>query len=157
MDTLTPSARSLNMSQIRGHDTAPERVVRSFLHRQGFRFRLHAKNLPGTPDIVLAKYRCVVLVHGCFWHRHRGCQFAYTPKSRQEFWENKFNANKTRDLRVHRALLRLGWRVITVWECETKSSRSLTQKLLPLVSGRSQRARDQARSIDDSYRSPRSE
>lgn len=155
MDTLTPSSRSWNMSRIRGSDTMPERVVRSFLHKEGFRFRLHAKRLPGTPDIVLPKYRCVVLVHGCFWHRHRGCQYAYTPKSRQAFWLSKFKANKARDLRVLRALRTLGWRVIIVWECETKSLHSLKQRVLPLLKHSSPRLGDRAEVIDDSYRSPR--
>lgn len=143
------------MSRIRGCDTMPERVVRSFLHKEGFRFRLHAKRLPGTPDIVLPKYRCVVLVHGCFWHRHRGCQYAYTPKSRQVFWLSKFKANKARDLRVLRALRKLGWRVIIVWECETKNLYSLKQRVLPLLKHSSPRLGERAEVIDDSYRSPR--
>ena len=117
-DRLSRERRSWNMSRIRGKDTAPERLVRSALHRAGYRFRLHPKALPGHPDIVLPKYRTVVLVHGCFWHRHKGCRFAYTPKSRTAFWNAKFDANVERDRRTARELRRLGWKVVTVWECE---------------------------------------
>ena len=106
------------MSRIRGKDTCPEKQVRSALHRAGYRFRLHRKDLPGHPDIVLPKYRTVVFVHGCFWHRHKGCRFAYTPKSRTAFWNEKFQDNIKRDCRNARALRTLGWRVVTVWECE---------------------------------------
>lgn len=106
------------MAAIRGKDTKPEVIVRSFLHRLGFRFRLHGRDLPGRPDIVLPKYRTVVEVRGCFWHRHEGCPFAYTPKSNREFWESKLNGNRERDRRNLRELARLGWRVIEVWECE---------------------------------------
>lgn len=117
-DRLTPDRRSWNMSRIRGRDTAPENLVRSTLHRAGYRFRLHRRDLPGRPDIVLSKYRTVVFVHGCFWHRHAGCRFAYTPKSRVDFWTAKFHANVERDRRNAFALRRLGWRVVTVWECD---------------------------------------
>ena len=90
MDQLTAEHRSWNMSRIRSKDTAPERIVRSLLHRMGYRFRLHRQGLPGRPDIVLPGRRTVVMVHGCYWHRHLGCRLAYTPKSNQEFWETKF-------------------------------------------------------------------
>lgn len=106
------------MSRIRGKDTAPERLVRSALHRAGYRFRLHSKTLPGRPDLVMPKYRIVVFVHGCFWHRHRGCRFAYTPKSQTVFWNAKFDSNVARDRRNARELRTLGWIVVTVWECE---------------------------------------
>jgi DNA mismatch endonuclease (patch repair protein) len=106
------------MSRIRSRDTAPEKIVRSTLHRAGYRFRLHSKNLPGCPDIALPKHRTVVFVHGCFWHRHRHCRFAYTPKSRSDFWEAKFRSNVERDRRKTRELRRLGWQVVTIWECE---------------------------------------
>jgi DNA mismatch endonuclease (patch repair protein) len=96
----------------------PERLVRSALHRVGYRFRLHRKNLPGKPDIVLPKHRTVVFVHGCFWHRHKGCRCAYTPKSRVAFWSAKFESNVERDRRNAREHRRLGWKVVTVWECE---------------------------------------
>ena len=117
-DIVDPRTRSAMMAAIRGKDTKPEVIVRSFLHRLGFRFRLHGRDLPGRPDIVLPKYRTVVEVRGCFWHRHEGCPFAYTPKSNREFWESKLNGNRERDRRNLRDLARLGWRVIEVWECE---------------------------------------
>src|SRR5688572_20880875 len=104
MDRLSKQRRSWNMSRIRGKDTRPERAVRSILHRLGYRFRLHCKSLPGRPDVVLARYRTVVLVHGCFWHRHSKCQYAFTPKSRSEFWSDKFAANVARDRRIARTL-----------------------------------------------------
>lgn len=108
----------MNMSRIKGKDTKPERKVRSWLHQHGFRFRLHKKDLPGTPDISLPKYKTVIFVHGCFWHRHAGCKFAYTPKSRIEFWDNKFRSTIERDLKKIKALEASGWRVLVVWECE---------------------------------------
>ncbi len=117
-DRIPPEHRSWNMSRIRGRDTKPEVLVRSLLHRMGYRFRLHRTDLPGKPDIVLPKYRTIVLVHGCFWHRHRNCRFAYTPKSRMEFWNAKFARNVERDLDVRRQLRKLGWKVVVVWECQ---------------------------------------
>lgn len=128
-DRLTPEARSWNMSRIGAKNTAPEKVVRSLLHRMGYRFRLHSERLPGKPDIVLPKFRSVIFVHGCYWHRHRDCPYAYTPKSRVDFWDEKFAANVARDVRTKRALRVLGWNVLTVWECETKNAASLTTKL----------------------------
>src|SRR5690349_16298349 len=98
-DIVDAATRSRMMSGIRGINTGPERLVRSFLHRAGLRFRLHARNLPGKPDIVLPKHHTVVLVHGCFWHRHRNCRYAYTPKSRLDFWQRKFESNVARDSR----------------------------------------------------------
>jgi DNA mismatch endonuclease, patch repair protein len=118
-DTLSPEKRSWNMSRIRSKDTGPERMVRSLLHHMGYRFSLQRKDLPGCPDIVLPKYRTVVLVHGCFFHRHHGCRMAYTPKSRQVFWLKKLDENTARDKRVVSELQSLGWRVIVVWECQT--------------------------------------
>jgi len=117
-DTLTPQKRSWNMSRIRSRDTKPEMVVRRLLHSLGHRYRLHRKGLPGKPDIVLPKYRTVIFVHGCFWHRHPGCKYAYTPKSRLEFWNKKFDENVRRDRENKKALRKLGWKVIVVWECE---------------------------------------
>jgi len=132
-DTLSEEKRSWNMSRIRGKDTKPEIAVRSLLHRLGYRFRLHVRNLPGTPDIVLPKYRTVVLVHGCFWHRHPCCRFAYTPKSRVSFWTEKFRRNTERDQEIERELVSLGWNVVTVWECEVADSDLLQQRLLRLL------------------------
>ena len=105
------------MAAVGQKDTKPEIVLRRLLHRAGFRFRLHRRDLPGRPDLVLAKYRAVVFVHGCFWHRHPGCRRASTPQTRREFWEAKFATNVARDERVSDALTADGWRVFTVWEC----------------------------------------
>lgn len=129
MDRISKEHRSWNMSRIRGRDTKPEKVVRSMLHRMGYRFRLHRRDLPGRPDIVLPKYRTVIFVHGCFWHRHGGCLFAYTPKSRREFWQQKFRANRLRDRRSDAALTRLGWRVLVIWECETQGAKALAVRM----------------------------
>jgi DNA mismatch endonuclease (patch repair protein) len=122
VDTLTPAQRSAVMARIRGKDTAPELAVRSLLRRMGYRFRVHRRDLPGSPDIVLSGRGVVVFVHGCFWHRHRGCRHAATPASRARFWRLKFERNVERDARNRVALRRLGWRVITVWECEISGS-----------------------------------
>ena len=113
------------MSGIRGRNTRPERLVRSFLHRQGLRFVLHDRRLPGRPDIVLPRFRSVVLVHGCFWHRHAACRFAYKPKSNRPFWSQKFRGTVQRDLRNTKALRRLGWKVHVVWECQITEKRLL--------------------------------
>lgn len=128
-DIVDPETRSAMMSGIRGKNTKPEILVRRFLHRLGFRFQLHRRDLPGRPDIVLPKYRTVVEVRGCFWHRHEGCPYAYTPKSNREFWETKLNGNQERDRRNLRELKKLGWRVIEVWECELMDD--LTLQTLP--------------------------
>ncbi|MBT6053390.1 MAG: DNA mismatch endonuclease Vsr [Candidatus Scalindua sp.] len=121
MDILTREKRSWNMSRIKGKDTKPEKIVRSALHKEGFRFRLNRKDLPGKPDIVLPKYKSVILVHGCFWHRHPRCKFAYNPKSREKFWQKKFSDNVERDKAVKKELRKIGWKVIVVWECELKN------------------------------------
>ena len=118
MDRLTPEKRSWNMSRIKSKDTTPERIVRSFLHRNGFRFRLHVKDLPGKPDIVLPKYKTVIEIRGCYWHRHEGCKDAATPSSNTDFWQKKFSENIARDKRTEQELKALGWNVIVVWECE---------------------------------------
>jgi DNA mismatch endonuclease, patch repair protein len=136
VDRLTPERRSWNMGRIRGGDTAPERVVRSTLHALGLRFRLHRRDLPGRPDIVMSRWNTVVFVHGCFWHRHEGCRYAYTPKSRVEFWNAKFAGNVERDARAAATLRRKGWRVITVWECETASEAALKRRMQRLFAGR---------------------
>lgn len=117
------------MSRVRGSDTKPERRVRSLLHRLGYRFRLHRKDLPGTPDIVLPKYRTVVFVHGCYWHRHPGCKRASTPQTNREKWERKFENNVERDGRNQEELEALGWRVVVVWECETRDEIALAKRL----------------------------
>lgn len=117
MDTLTKEQRSWVMSRIRGRDTAIEVRLRSALHRMGFRFRKNVRGLPGTPDIVLPKYKTVVFVHGCFWHRHANCKRATMPKSRVAFWRKKFERNIVNDRQHLRDLRKAGWRVVTVWEC----------------------------------------
>lgn len=120
-DTISQRRRSWNMSRIRGCNTAPEIRVRSLLHGMGYRFRVHRRDLPGRPDVVLPKYRTAIFVHGCFWHRHAKCRMAYTPKSRSAFWTAKFRENTARDHLQTRALRRLGWNVVVIWECQTKS------------------------------------
>ena len=120
MDTLSSEKRSWNMSRIRGANTKPEFAVRSMLHRMGYRFRIANRTLPGKPDIVLPKYSAVIFVHGCFWHRHQGCKYAYTPKSRSDFWGQKFEGNVMRDKNNLSLLRKAGWLPIVVWECEIK-------------------------------------
>ena len=122
MDRISPEKRSWNMSQIRSNDTTPELMVRSFLHRHGFRFRLHVKKLPGHPDIVLPKYKTVIEVRGCFWHQHKGCKVAHVPASNTSFWKKKFLRNIERDKKNEVALKKLGWHVIIVWECKIKQT-----------------------------------
>lgn len=117
------------MSKIGPRDTKPELAVRSLLHRLGYRFRLHRKDLPGTPDLVLPRYGVAIFVHGCFWHGHR-CKTGKMPKSRTEYWGPKIEANKARDARKARQLRRLGWRVIAIWECELKHPDRLARKLV---------------------------
>lgn len=121
-DYLSKERRSWNMSRIRGFDTAPERKLRSCLHKLGFRFRVHEKKLPGKPDVVLSKYRTVIFVHGCFWHRHDGCKHAATPKSNESFWLEKFRGTLERDKRNSEALKKLGWQVLIAWECEINTN-----------------------------------
>jgi DNA mismatch endonuclease (patch repair protein) len=133
VDRISQKHRSWNMSRIRGRDTAPELRVRSLLHRLGFRFRLHPQTLPGKPDIVLAKHRTIVLVHGCFWHRHAGCRYAYRPKSNVVFWNRKFSQNQARDEQLVKELRSLGWRTIVVWECQTHRPAALKDRLRRLL------------------------
>jgi DNA mismatch endonuclease (patch repair protein) len=128
-DRLTKARRSWNMSRIRGKDTTPEKVVRSLLHRMGYRFRLHGKKLPGRPDIVLAKHKTVIYVHGCFWHRHRGCKNCTTPTHRRKWWLRKLEGNAARDRVTRRTLRELGWRSVVVWECETERLEHLEIRL----------------------------
>lgn len=129
VDVLTKKHRSWNMGRVRGKDTKPELLVRSVLHRNGYRFRLHAKGLPGKPDIVLAKHHTVVFVHGCFWHRHKRCPDATVPKSRTEFWVQKFADNVKRDAKNQTVLRKLGWTILIVWECETTKPDRLAIRL----------------------------
>lgn len=117
VDIVGKATRSRMMAGIRGRNTKPERVLRRALHARGFRYRLHAKSVAGRPDLVLPRYRAVVFVHGCFWHRHERCRYATTPATRPEFWQAKFAANVARDIAVRDSLLESGWRVATAWEC----------------------------------------
>ena len=132
-DIVNNKRRSEMMAGIRGRDTAPERAVRRVAHRMGLRFRLHRKDLPGRPDLVFPKRRLVVLVHGCFWHRHQGCKYAYAPKSRVSFWTEKFATTIARDQRQEAALRALGWRVLVIWECETRDETAVEVKLAALI------------------------
>lgn len=116
-DIVDTATRSRWMSGIGPKNTDPERILRNALHARGLRFRIHVATLPGTPDIVLPRFRAAVQVHGCFWHRHKGCRYATTPSTRPEFWEEKFSRTVARDKLKEDALLALGWRVATVWEC----------------------------------------
>lgn len=120
MDTLTPKDRGERMGRIRPKDTTPEVAVRTFVHTLGFRYRLHDRSLPGCPDLVFTARRKVIFVHGCFWHRHNRCAMARLPKSRLDFWLPKLEGNKRRDARKRRALTRLGWSSLVIWECELR-------------------------------------
>ena len=119
-DTFSRAQRSAVMARIKSRDTGPEKAVRSMLHRLGYRFRLHRKDLPGTPDIVLPSRAAVIFVHGCFWHRHGGCKLAKLPSANPDFWRKKLDGNVDRDRKAVEALILLGWRVLTVWECAIK-------------------------------------
>lgn len=132
-DRITREHRSWNMSRIRSKNTKPERIVRSLLHRLGYRFRLNVKKLPGKPDIVLSKYRTVILVHGCYWHRHKNCKYAYNPKTKKKFWQQKFEANVTRDRQVRQKLRALGWKTTVIWQCQTKDTEKIRKYLAGLL------------------------
>lgn|SRR6185503_2791175 len=127
VDIVSKATRSRMMSGIRGKHTKPELLVRKFFHRCGLRYLLHDPRLPGKPDLVLPRFRVVVNVHGCFWHQHRGCRFAYMPASNRSFWRDKLQGNVLRDRRIDRQLRRMGWRVFTLWECEVEDARRLTR------------------------------
>jgi DNA mismatch endonuclease (patch repair protein) len=129
MDIVDRDTRSRMMSRIRNRDTEPEMTVRRELYRMGIRYRLHNGKLPGRPDIIISRLRTVIFVHGCFWHRHPGCRLAYTPKSNIEFWQRKLTGNAVRDANNHARLTELGWRVIVIWECETRNRNTLGQRL----------------------------
>jgi DNA mismatch endonuclease (patch repair protein) len=130
VDHISPERRSWLMSRVLGKHTSPEMRVRRAAHALGLRFRLHRKDLPGKPDLVFRKHGIVLFVHGCFWHRHPNCPKASTPKSRTEYWREKFASNCERDARAYTALAELGWKVEIIWECETKNREILTRRLL---------------------------
>jgi len=123
------------MSSIRGSNTRPEVVVRSYLHRAGLRFRLHVNDLPGRPDLVFPRFRAALFVHGCFWHRHKACRFTTTPATRPEFWQEKFRQNVARDRRAAALLRSAGWRVFTIWECEVDNEEVLDRLFFCITSG----------------------
>lgn len=125
MDKLTSQERSKNMAAVKGKNTTPEIRVRRMLHKMGYRFRLHRKDLPGKPDIVLTKYRLCIFVHGCFWHQHPGCKRATIPEFNHEFWLTKFQGTLKRDERAEKELREQGWHVCVIWECETKKEEFL--------------------------------
>ena len=129
MDTLTPCQRSRNMSRIRSKNTKPEMVVRKWLHKNGYRFRLHRIDLPGKPDIVLPRHKTAIFVNGCFWHQHQGCRRATLPKSNQAYWIPKLQRNVNRFEGTLRQLEELGWKVIVIWECETRKIGMLSSRL----------------------------
>jgi len=129
MDTLSARQRSERMALVRGKDTKPEMVVRRLVHRLGYRYALHRRDLPGTPDMVFPARGKVIFVHGCFWHRHEGCALARLPKSRGEFWLPKLEGNARRDARKVRALRRQGWGVMTIWECQAGDTAWLANRI----------------------------
>jgi len=129
MDRISKGHRSWNMSRIKSGNTKPEIVVRSLLHNMGYRFRLHRKDLPGKPDIVLPRYNSVIFVHGCFWHRHKGCKNATSPKTKKIFWREKFIANVERDRKVQKELKSLGWSIQIIWECELSDPEEVRKSL----------------------------
>ena len=133
-DNHTAEQRSRNMSAIRGTNTEPEKIVRAFLHKKGYRFRLHQKDLPGKPDIVLKKYRTIIEVRGCFWHRHPGCKYTTTPRSNKEYWESKFKTNIERDQKNFQKLLNMNWKVIIIWECELRHNEGKLDEIIQVLS-----------------------
>lgn len=134
-DHLSPERRSANMARIRSRDTAPEMAVRKLLHARGYRYRLHDRRLPGTPDLSFPGRRSAILIHGCYWHRHPGCRFARVPGTRTDFWLKKFAGNVDRDARVIEQLTGQGWRVLVVWSCETAAGERLAAKLTDFLDG----------------------
>lgn len=129
MDRLSPSQRSMLMARVRGKNTGPELRVRSAAHAMGLRFRLHRRDLKGTPDLVFPKYNVAIFVHGCFWHQHRGCKRASMPQNREGFWRAKLRKNVERDIETRSQLRSAGWRVETIWECETKDPSTIRKHL----------------------------
>ncbi|AZO84216.1 very short patch repair endonuclease [Stutzerimonas stutzeri] len=127
-DTVTAEQRSKLMARIKGKNTKPEMIVRSMCHAMGLRFRLHRRDLPGTPDLVFPKHRLCLFVHGCFWHRH-GCKYASTPKTRPEYWTQKFDTNASRDERCINKLKMMDWRVDVIWECELKDLNRIKERI----------------------------
>jgi DNA mismatch endonuclease (patch repair protein) len=134
VDHVDPAKRALIMAAVHSQDTGPEVAVRKIIHRLGYRYRLHDRALPGRPDLVFPSRRKVIFVHGCFWHRHPKCRYATSPKTREEFWEAKFTSNVARDRIARRELKRMGWAILTVWQCELKKPDKLTERLNDFLS-----------------------
>jgi DNA mismatch endonuclease (patch repair protein) len=151
VDRLTPVRRSWLMSRVRGKNTTPELTVRKAAHSLGLRFRLHRRDLPGTPDLVFPKWKTVIFVHGCFWHRHVGCAKASVPKTRVCYWTEKFRHNVKRDRRNQKLLRDTGWSVLTVWECEAKNPKHLAAKIAETF-GLGRRSRRKAKKLLTSRR-----
>jgi DNA mismatch endonuclease, patch repair protein len=138
MDILRPEQRSRLMAGIRSKDTKPEMIVRRLTHALAYRYRLHDRKLPGSPDLVFPSRRKVVFVHGCFWHRHPGCRLAYFPKSNTDFWQTKFDANVQRDQRALKDLRAMGWDVLVIWECETGEADALSSRLIDFLKNKNE-------------------
>lgn len=134
MDKINPEKRSWVMAQVRGFNTKPEKIIRSLLHRLGYRFRIHRKDLPGKPDIVLPKFRTVIFVHGCFWHSHPSCKHARIPETNEDYWLQKLNKNKIRDIQNKILLENNGWHVLIIWECELKNMELVQKRLINFFS-----------------------
>lgn len=134
VDKVDSITRSRIMAAVKSKNTSPELLVRSILHKKGFRFRLHVKNLPGKPDIVFPKYHAVIFIHGCFWHGHENCRMFRLPHSRIEFWQNKITRNKSNDIRAIQLLRKSNWRVCIVWECKIQASKKNLNQLADVVS-----------------------
>lgn len=132
-DIMTPEQRHRCMAAIKGKNTKPEMIVRQYLHSFGFRYGLHNKKLPGSPDLVLRKYKTVIFIHGCFWHGHKGCKYYRLPKSNESFWSEKISRNQSRDNKSREQLEKKGWNVLTVWECELKNKEKRERTLRKLV------------------------
>lgn len=132
-DHVSKKKRSQIMAAIKGKDTQPEHSVRRILHAAGFRYRLHVKDLPGKPDICLPKYKTVIFVHGCFWHRHKNCKRASFPSSNRKFWEKKFSDTEIRDAKAISKLEGLGWRVLVVWQCQIADPKKIEKELLAAI------------------------
>jgi DNA mismatch endonuclease (patch repair protein) len=137
MDILSKERRSDHMRRIRGKNTKPEMIVRRVAHALGYRYRLHDSELPGSPDLVFAKHRKVIFVHGCFWHNHAHCSVGRVPDSNREYWLRKFRLNKLRDANNKRALRRLGWQYLVLWECTLSNERALRQEIVRFLESRS--------------------
>jgi DNA mismatch endonuclease (patch repair protein) len=136
VDTIDPIRRSENMRRIKSRDTVPEMIVRKLVHKLGFRFRLHRKDLPGRPDLVFVAARKIIFVHGCFWHQHAKCADGRPPRSRKQYWLRKLESNKKRDQVVVRKLVKSNWQVLVIWECETREQGKIVKKLKDFLPGR---------------------